>query len=81
MAGYDVSSWAGLMAPAGTPRAVVERLHAETLRALQVSAVRQRLEDMGGEARASTPEEMKALVTRELERWTQVVTEAKIPKQ
>jgi len=79
--GYDVSSWAGLMAPAGTQRAVVERLQAETLRALQMPAVRQRLEDMGGEARASTPEEMKALVTRELERWTQVVTEAKIPKQ
>ncbi len=79
--GYDVRSWAGLMAPAGTPRAVIERLNAETLRALQVPAVRQRLEDMGGEARSSTPEEMKAMVAREVDKWTQVVAEARIPKQ
>ncbi|MDM0041800.1 tripartite tricarboxylate transporter substrate binding protein [Variovorax sp. J22G21] len=79
--GYDVRSWAGLMAPAGTPRPVIERLNAETARALQVAAVRQRLEDMGGEARGSTPEEMKAMVARELDRWTQVVADAKIPKQ
>ena len=43
--------------------------------------MRQRLEDMGGEARGSTPEEMKALVARELEKWTQVVADAKIPRQ
>ncbi len=79
--GYDVSSWAGLMAPAGTPRPVIDRLNAETLRALQAPAMRQRLEDMGGEPRGSTPEEMKALVARETERWTQVVAEAKIPRQ
>ena len=81
VAGYDVRSWAGVLAPAGTPRPVVERLNTEILRALQAPAVRQRLEDMGGEARGSTPEEMKALVARELEKWTQVVADAKIPRQ
>ncbi len=79
--GYDVRSWAGLLAPAGTPRAVVERLNAETLKALQLPAVKSRLEDMGGEARGSTPEEMKAMVTSELQKWTQVVADANIPKQ
>jgi len=79
--GYDVRSWAGLIAPVGTPRAVVERLNAETLKALQLPAVRTRLEDMGGEARGSTPEEMKTLVASELHRWTQVVAEANIAKQ
>ena len=79
--GYDVRSWAGLMAPVGTPRTVVERLNAETLKALQLPAVRTRLEDMGGEARGSTPEEMKTLVASELQRWTQVVAEANIAKQ
>ena len=78
---YDVRSWAGLMAPAGTPRSVVDRLNSETLKALNTPAVRQRLEDMGGEARGSTPEEMKAMVGNELQKWTQVVAEAKIPKQ
>lgn len=81
VAGYDVRSWAGLMAPAGTPRPVIDRLNAEALKALQVQAVRHRLEEMGGEARGSTPEEMKTMVSRELEKWTQVVAEAKIPKQ
>lgn len=81
VAGYDVRSWAGLMAPAATPRPVVERLHAEAQRALQAPGVRQRLEDMGGEVRGSTPEEMKAMVSHEVEKWQQVVADAKIPKQ
>lgn len=79
--GYDVRSWAGLMAPSGTPRTVVERLNAEVTRALQTAAVRQRLEDIGGEARASTPEEMKSMVVNEIEKWQQLVAEARIPRQ
>jgi tripartite-type tricarboxylate transporter receptor subunit TctC len=81
VAGYDVRSWAGLLAPAGTPRAIVDRLNQEVLKALQVSAVRSRLEEMGGEAKGSTPEDMKAMVSAELQKWTQVVADAKIPKQ
>ena len=79
--GYDVRSWAGLMAPAGTPRPVVDRLNAELQKALQVAAVRTRLEEMGGEARGSTPEEMRTMVASETQKWTQVVNDAKIPKQ
>lgn len=81
VAGYDVRSWAGFMAPAGTPRPIVERLRSETLKALQVAAVRARLEEMGGEARGSTPEEMTAMVSAELKRWTAVVNDAHIPRQ
>ncbi len=81
VAGYDVSSWAGYLAPAGTPRPVVEQLRAAVLKALQVPAVRARLEDMGGEARGSTPEEMTAMVSAELKKWTALVNEAQIPKQ
>jgi tripartite-type tricarboxylate transporter receptor subunit TctC len=81
VAGYDVRSWAGLMAPAGTPRPIIDRLNQEVLKALQVSTVKARLEEMGGEAKGSTPEEMKAMVASELQKWTQVVTDAKIPKQ
>ena len=66
--------------PAGAPAAVVERLNAETLKALQVGAVRQRLEEMGGEARGSTPQEMTAMVAADLQKWTQVVAEAKIQR-
>jgi len=79
--GYDVRSWAGLMTPVGTPRAVIDRLNSETLKALNTPSVRVRLEDMGGEARGSTPEEMRTMVSNELLKWTQVVADAKIPKQ
>lgn len=81
VSGYDVTSWAGFMAPAGTPRPVVEQLRAATLQALEVPGVRARLEDMGGEVRGSTPEEMAAMVGAELKKWTVVVNESNIPKQ
>jgi tripartite-type tricarboxylate transporter receptor subunit TctC len=80
VAGFDVRSWAGWMLPAGTPQTVVDRLHAETQKALQVPAVKARLEEMGGEARGSSPQEMTAMVAAELQKWTQVVADAKIPR-
>jgi tripartite-type tricarboxylate transporter receptor subunit TctC len=79
--GYDVRSWAGLMAPAGTPRPIVDRLNAEVLKALQLPAVRSRLEEMGGEVRGSTPEEMKAMVSEQTQKWRKIVAEANIPQQ
>jgi tripartite-type tricarboxylate transporter receptor subunit TctC len=81
VAGYDVRSWAGLMAPAGTPRAIIDRLNAETLKALQQPIVKTRLEEIGGGAQGSTPEEMRNMIASELSRWVQVVADAKIPKQ
>lgn len=81
VAGYDVRSWAGLMAPAGTPRPIIDRLNVEVQKSLQLPTIKSRLEEMGGDARGSTPEEMKAMVTSETQKWTQVVNNAKIPKQ
>ena len=80
VAGFDVRSWAGWMLPAGTPQAIVQRLHEETQKALQLPAVKARLEEMGGEARGSTPQEMTAMVASEVQRWTRVVADAKIPR-
>jgi tripartite-type tricarboxylate transporter receptor subunit TctC len=80
VAGFDVRSWAGWMLPAGTPQAIVQRLNEETQKALQVAAVKARLEEMGGEARGSTPQEMTAMVAGELQKWTRVVAEARIPR-
>lgn len=80
VAAYDVQSWAGLMAPVGTPRPVVDRLNAELQKALLVPAVKARLEEMGGEVRGSTPDEMRTLVANQTQKWIQVVNEAKIPK-
>jgi tripartite-type tricarboxylate transporter receptor subunit TctC len=80
VAGFDVRSWAGWMLPAGTPQTIVDRLHAETQKALQVEAVKTRLAEMGGEARGSTPREMAAMVDAEVKKWTQVVADAKIAR-
>ena len=80
VSGYDVQSWAGLMAPAGTPKPVIDRLNAELQKALLVPAVKTRLEDMGGEVRGSTSEEMRNMVATQTQRWVQVVNDAKIPK-
>lgn len=79
--GFDVSSWAGLATTAGTPRAIVDRLHVEMNKALQVPEIRARLESFGGEVRGSTPEEMRARVASEVQRWAKVIAEARIPRQ
>jgi len=81
VAGFDVGSWAGLATTAGTPRAVVMRLHAELQKALQVAEVRSRLESFGGEVRGSSPEDMRARVASEVQRWSKVIREAKIQQQ
>ena len=80
VAGFDVTSWAGWMLPAGAPQSIVERLNAETQKALQVDTVKARLAEMGGEARGSTPQEMAAMVAAEVKKWTQVVADARIAK-
>ena len=79
--GFDVNSWAGLATTAGTPRAIVDRLHLEMNKALQVPEIRARLESFGGEVRGSTPEEMRARVASEVQRWAKVIAEARIPRQ
>jgi tripartite-type tricarboxylate transporter receptor subunit TctC len=81
VAGYDARSWAGFMAPAGLPRPIVERLNTEINKALQQASIQERLKAMGGEAKGSTPEEMKAMVAGELQRWTRLVNESNITKQ
>ena len=79
--GYDVRTWAGLLAPKGTPPAIIAALNAATLDALKDPDLRQRLETaVGGEVRGSSPAEMKALIETEITKWSGVVERAKIPK-
>jgi tripartite-type tricarboxylate transporter receptor subunit TctC len=78
---FDVGSWAGLATTAGVPRPIVMRLHAEMQKALQAPEVRSRLEGFGGEVRGSTPEEMRLRIATEVQRWSQVIREAKIEQQ
>jgi tripartite-type tricarboxylate transporter receptor subunit TctC len=76
--GFEVISWTGLAGPAKLPKPVVDRLHAELRRAIAVPDVKKRLEAMGGDPRATTPDEMKALVARQYETWKKLATEANL---
>jgi tripartite-type tricarboxylate transporter receptor subunit TctC len=79
--GYDVRTWAGLLAPKGTPPAIINALNAATLDALRDPEVKQRLETAtGGEVRGSSPEDMKKLIETEIVKWKGVVERAKLPR-
>jgi tripartite-type tricarboxylate transporter receptor subunit TctC len=78
VAGFDVVAWFGLFVPAGTPRAIVERLSDETRKALGAPEVRKRLIDLGAEPLGSSPEEFSAYVKSEFARWGKLAKEAGI---
>ena len=71
--GYDFSSWYGLMVPAGTPQPVVGRLHDETVKALKLPDLQQRLASEGCDAVGSTPEQLAAYIKTEMARGAKVV--------
>jgi len=71
--GYDFSSWYGLMVPAGTPQPVIGRLHDETVKALKLPDLQQRLASEGCDAVGSTPEQLAAYIKTEMARWAKVV--------
>ena len=73
MPGFEVGAWQGVMVPAGTSPAVVERLNTEINKALNSPDVRARLAQQGAEPLGSTPQEYAAYVKKELARWAGVV--------
>jgi tripartite-type tricarboxylate transporter receptor subunit TctC len=75
---FEVVSWVALMAPAGTPPAVINRLHAETVQSLKEPTVRQRFETLGIEPVGNTPEQFAAEIRADLARWKEVVERAGI---
>jgi tripartite-type tricarboxylate transporter receptor subunit TctC len=79
--GYDVASWNALAAPAKTPQAILDKLHDALVKAVSDPQVAKRFEQLGVDARPSTPQELKAFYASEAERWTKVVERAGIPKQ
>ena len=71
--GFEASSWFGVQAPAGTPRAVVMRLNADIRKTLQDPAVEKRLANVGFEIIYGTPEQFTAYIKSEIVKWTKVV--------
>jgi tripartite-type tricarboxylate transporter receptor subunit TctC len=73
LAGYEVGSWQGAFAPAGTPPEIVKRLNAEMVKIINSPDVREKLVGLGAEPVANTPEEFGALVKTEVVKWADVV--------
>ena len=76
--GYDCNTWYGLLAPAGTPPAIVTRLNAELNRVLIDPVMAQRLLDQGVEPMPGTPAALSDRIVSETERWRNVIKAAGI---
>jgi tripartite-type tricarboxylate transporter receptor subunit TctC len=74
--GYGASGWYGLLAPAGTPAAVIDRLNAEAVKALRDPDVAGKLSGQGAEPAPGSPADFSAFIRREIEKWSKVVKAA-----
>lgn len=75
---YETSTWQGLVAPAGTPQAIITRLHTEAVRVVKLDEVKDRLLRDGSEAVGNSPQEFAELMKSETVRWARIVKEAGI---
>jgi tripartite-type tricarboxylate transporter receptor subunit TctC len=76
--GYEVNTYFGLFAPAGTPREIITRIQREAATAVQSSDVRERFASQGAEPVGSTPEALTTLIRSETEKWKRVIDSGRI---
>ncbi|HZQ60816.1 MAG TPA: tripartite tricarboxylate transporter substrate binding protein [Casimicrobiaceae bacterium] len=76
VAGYEVNVWNGILAPAGTPKEIVNKLHAEITKVLQLPDVKARLAGLGFEIVASTPEQLGAVIRADMAKWPKIAKES-----
>ena len=76
--GYDTSTWGGLLAPAGTPKATVAKLNAEVNRILALPDVRKTLQDAGIEPGNGSPQQFSDFIAAEMVKWAKVAKGANI---
>jgi tripartite-type tricarboxylate transporter receptor subunit TctC len=76
--GFDATQWYGFVAPAGTPRAIVDRINAESTRILRGERLRARLEGEGADPAPGTPEQFRDLIVAERARWGELIRTANV---
>lgn len=76
--GMVIEHWWGVMAPAGVPKPVVDKLRSESVKAVNSADVRERFSALAVEPRTNTPEEFRALLETDVKRWAKVVKDAGI---
>jgi tripartite-type tricarboxylate transporter receptor subunit TctC len=79
--GYDANTNGGFLAPAGTPKAIINKLNAEISAALKLPDVRAKLEAAGVDIQGGTPQDYSALIKSDLAKWSKVVKAAGIPSE
>ncbi|MGL4242104.1 MAG: Bug family tripartite tricarboxylate transporter substrate binding protein [Beijerinckiaceae bacterium] len=73
--GFDVTSWFSLFVPKGTPKAVIDRINADTKRALGEASVKEKMAALGAEAVGSSPQELAAFLASESDKWGKLIRE------
>ncbi len=73
---FEVTTWYGVLAPAGTPRPIINRLNAELVRAMHAPEMKERLASIGTDPKTSTPEEFADYIRQEIAKWGKVIREA-----
>jgi len=79
LTGFEAATWVGLLAPAGTPKEIVNRMQQEIAKVVRSPEVREKLSASGAEPVANTPEQFGAYLAAEVAKWERVVKQAKIP--
>ncbi len=78
VSGCEISEWNALIAPAGTPPEVIERLHVEMAKIMRMQDIKEKFADLGAESIGSTPQELAAFLAAEMVKWAEVVKTADI---
>lgn len=81
LSGFEIITWGGIFAPAGTPPAIVTKLNQQINAALQTADVKERLSRIGVEPAGGPPEVLSKLMAAEVRKWSKVIADAGIPKE
>jgi tripartite-type tricarboxylate transporter receptor subunit TctC len=76
--GYQASIWYALLAPAGTPRGIINKLHSETVRAIRSPDMNQQLLAQGADPVGNSPQELEKFIRAEIDRWTRLIQQTNI---
>jgi tripartite-type tricarboxylate transporter receptor subunit TctC len=76
--GFETTLWYALLAPAGTPAAIVKRVHDDTVKIVRAKDFSQQLEAQGAEPVGNSPQELQKFIQSEIAQWTRVAKQAKI---
>jgi tripartite-type tricarboxylate transporter receptor subunit TctC len=71
--GFDVGAWTGLFVPAGTPKAIVDRLNAETVRIASDPAYVAQIRKMGTDVASSSPDAFRTFVNKDVQNWKEAI--------